>query len=483
VLDAASGGTVVSPEVAAMRFVFRLVSGLVSVALIGAIVVVAFATYVAAAVGALPFPALRDFVRPAPVNVPEIDLGAAHAVQQRIDAAARADTFALDLSAADLEALVAQYAAGPGAPLNRAQVSLGDGTLSFSGELPGRVPVPFSAAAAVRLVDGQAQLDLRDVTVGTFALPGPMADLVAPVVGQVANLNEALGGGTSTVVIERLSITPGGVSVAGERRSQRPAPQLAPGKAPGALPALTPDVPEGRIASGPGQPLVIAAGDSLAAATGASRPQLGFASRFHRYLEVQAGIQLGLQNLGVPGETTGTMIGGGQLARTVALLQQSKDRATGRPEVPAVLVSIGANDVNRVLVGPECQRDVAGAACQALVTASLERARQNLPEILGRLRAAAGPDVPIILLGYYNPFNLGTGLPFEQVSQRTVDQLNTIMREAAGPASAQVADGGAAIGDAAGALTQILHGDIHPTDDGYARLTGAIIDTWTAANR
>lgn len=98
--------------------------------------------------------------------------------------------------------------------------------------------------------------------------------------------------------------------------------------------------------------------------------------------------QLRLVKLGCGGETTTSMIAGSpycdfpagsQLAEAQAFLQAH------RGEVAFVTLDIGGNDVLS-------QRGGGVAAIEA-----------NLPAILATLRAAAGPDVPVVGMSYYNP--------------------------------------------------------------------------------
>ncbi len=53
-----------------------------------------------------------------------------------------------------------------------------------------------------------------------------------------------------------------------------------------------------------GDSIYLALGDSLAANVGVARPQLGYVSRFHAYLEKETGQDVGLVNLGVSGESS-----------------------------------------------------------------------------------------------------------------------------------------------------------------------------------
>jgi lysophospholipase L1-like esterase len=96
--------------------------------------------------------------------------------------------------------------------------------------------------------------------------------------------------------------------------------------------------------------------------------------------------QLREVKLGCGGETTTTMrfggicsyAGGSQLAAAVAFLQSHPG------EVAFVTFDIGANDV------------FSGGGVPAIAV--------NLPPILAALKAAAGPNVPILAMNYYDPF-------------------------------------------------------------------------------
>ena len=102
---------------------------------------------------------------------------------------------------------------------------------------------------------------------------------------------------------------------------------------------------------------------------------------------------LALVKLGCPGETTGTMINGGicdydhgnQLDEALAFLHAH------RQFVAFVSIDIGFNDF-------PCQT---GLSCVPPGVASIQA---NLPTILGALREAAGPGIPIVGATIYDPF-------------------------------------------------------------------------------
>jgi len=142
----------------------------------------------------------------------------------------------------------------------------------------------------------------------------------------------------------------------------------------------------------------VSVGDSLAAGV----QPIGDASDLYRtedgYAEQLLAIaragspKLSLVKLGCPGETTTTMIVGGicsyphgsQLDEAVAFLHAHQ------AQVAFVTIDIGANDF-------PCK----AAEC---VPAGAAAIQQNLPRILARLRAAAGPNTPIVGMTIYNPF-------------------------------------------------------------------------------
>ena len=142
----------------------------------------------------------------------------------------------------------------------------------------------------------------------------------------------------------------------------------------------------------------VSVGDSLAAGvqpigdpSDLFRTNAGYAEQLLAMAKAEAP-KLTLVKLGCPGETTTTMIVGGicsydhgaQLDEAVAFLRAHRE------QVAFVTIDIGANDF-------PCQ----AAQC---VPAGVAAIRTNLPGILAELRAAAGPDVPIVGMTIYNPF-------------------------------------------------------------------------------
>ncbi len=128
------------------------------------------------------------------------------------------------------------------------------------------------------------------------------------------------------------------------------------------------------------------------------RTQQGYADQLHAALLASIP-KLKLVKLGCPGETSVTMIGGGicdyeagsQLAQAVSFLQNHQG------SVALVTIDMGANDI-------EPCGSLGGVDQQLCVTMAFTNVALNLPTIVGALRAAAGPDVPIVAMNYYNPF-------------------------------------------------------------------------------
>lgn len=102
-------------------------------------------------------------------------------------------------------------------------------------------------------------------------------------------------------------------------------------------------------------------------------------------------------NLGCPGENSDTFIDGGicdyrqgsQLDQAVHFLH-AHGKFTG-----LITIDLGANDVLSCVQGTDIDLICIGE--------TIERLAVNLSHVLATLREAAGPDVPIIGMNYYNP--------------------------------------------------------------------------------
>ena len=105
---------------------------------------------------------------------------------------------------------------------------------------------------------------------------------------------------------------------------------------------------------------------------------------------------------------------------------------------------------------------------------------ENLTAILRALRVAAGPDVRIFVLDYFNPYS-GTGQPLDVAADAVLPILNgRIKAIASAPGiNAQVVETFAGFEGKATELTHVAEpsGDFHPNDAGYRLLA----DLLTAA--
>jgi lysophospholipase L1-like esterase len=135
------------------------------------------------------------------------------------------------------------------------------------------------------------------------------------------------------------------------------------------------------------QPAPSGVKNGLLAANGTNR---GYVDVLHAAMRERIP-NLQLRDFGCGGETTTSLIDGSfpndvrcgyerssQLAEAVAFLRAHPG------EIAFVTLDIGANDV------------FAGGGVPAIAA--------NLPVILGELRGAVGPDVPIVGMNYYDPF-------------------------------------------------------------------------------
>ncbi len=165
--------------------------------------------------------------------------------------------------------------------------------------------------------------------------------------------------------------------------------------APSASPSATPSP----SASGGGG-LYVALGDSLAAGYqpgGAELRDTAYPALTATRLEAGGG-DLTLENLGCSGETTTSLVKGGTCDFAAgSQLEQAEKLLAASTDVALVTIDIGGNDLLRCVRGG-AQIDT------ACVRTGVATVKKNLPAILERLRAAAGDDVPVLVLGYYNPW-------------------------------------------------------------------------------
>jgi lysophospholipase L1-like esterase len=239
--------------------------------------------------------------------------------------------------------------------------------------------------------------------------------------------------------------------------------------------------PAPRMPQGPGRATLayyLALGDSLsrgvqpnAAGTSVETAQ-GYPNLVYARLS-RASPTLRLVQLGCPGETTQTMTRGGicrypgasQLAAAVAFLRAH------RGHVRLVTLDIGANDLE--VCGSQLELALA-ASCAGQFQATIARTAA----ILGRLRAAAGPDVRIVGTNYYVPelaqWRSGMlGRAIALASERVAAALNRQLNQA----YAQAGDG---VADVFGAFSTTDFGDpVAVTGTGSLPRNVARICQWT----
>ncbi len=400
---------------------------------------------------------------------------------EKIEAAAADPAFRLELTEDELNAVLQDALAETDTPFRRVSIvitnDIGDpGRIDFEGVFKsGDLSVNGTLEAEV--VSGTIDLEIVDVDVGLFTVPGvgrsaiedmieSVADLEAAIAEEGADIQEITIGAHAIVIT---GVNPGGGDINAEKvlesfgdldpESIEPEPRFGLGR-----------VSDTRAA---GSPVYLALGDSLAANVGVDDAAAGYVSRFHALLEERDSTSYGLVNLGISGETSGALLNGGQL-----------DDAEGVADVAYVTIDIGANDLLGHLGSPTCSDDIQAPDCQGRIEATLASYERNIAEILDRL-GEAFPNATIIFLTAYNPFSFGFGdaVAFEAESDATLGRLNTIATLAAVERGFLVADGFAPMQATVTFTTRMsdANPDIHPTELGYDVLAGALWDAISAA--
>lgn len=162
-------------------------------------------------------------------------------------------------------------------------------------------------------------------------------------------------------------------------------------------------------ANPPGQGRVrvyLALGDSLAVGVGATRPgRLGYVPRIGDGMDAGSVV-----NLARSGETSESLLEGGQLDAALALIH-SADAG----EIGLVTLDIGGNDLLRLLGGEPCAGTPDSVACRTQVAFTLAAFERNYRAALAALREAldaAAPNARLAVMTYFNPFG-GTDAIYE----------------------------------------------------------------------
>lgn len=141
-------------------------------------------------------------------------------------------------------------------------------------------------------------------------------------------------------------------------------------------------------------------------------------------MEAKKGTSLMLRQVGCPGERASTMILahdacykgiGGEMTASLNYLKSKFD------DKVLVTIDLGFNDVRACLLG--------GLVDEACANQGLAAVRKDMPAVVRRLRAAAGPKVKIVGLLYEDPFLAdylypGTGLNAAKLSLQVMEKLN-----------------------------------------------------------
>jgi lysophospholipase L1-like esterase len=412
-----------------------------------------------------------------PVDPPDPDVLAA--AELKIDQSIEDTTFRVELTESELNAVLQDSLAEVDTPFQRITVDIinavGEPALiGFVGDFKnGRLAVKGELTAETS--GGQLQLELIKADVGMFTMPGIARDAVEDMIARVADLNRAVaeeGADVQEVVIGDDSIVVTGITT-----SDRPVDATALLASFGDLGGLgitevtiRPFEPGIDANAAAGERYYVALGDSLAAAVGVDGYSEGYVSQVHREFSLRDGEVYGMRNFGRSGETSGTMVAGGQLDEAVRFGEDN--------EVAYVTINVGANDLLGHLASSDCSEDVTAASCSERIEASLAAYRDNLAVILDTV-AQVFPDATVVFLLTYNPFSLGfeSEVAFEAQSNETLMLLNEIASSVAAEHGFLVADGFTPMRGTTTATTHMTDTppDIHPNATGYDILTDAVL--------
>lgn len=283
--------------------------------------------------------------------------------------------------------------------------------------------------------------------------------------------------------------------------TESPPPSRPPGPAASVPPSLSPSPTPSATATATRTPTpsptpaaagtYVALGDSLAVGVGASAPSdLGYVGRVFTALRSN-GSPLPvaqLVNLAVSGETSASMLAGGQLDAAIQTI------GSADPPVALVTLDIGGNDLLRLLGTETCQSAPLGQECLALLAATLDEFERSFRRIVDDLGAAVEEHAPaarLAVMTYFNPFS-GTDAAYEAAAELALlgtDEridcaapepqargMNDIIACVAREQGATPVDIGPAFAGLGLELTHIGSEDIHANDAGYDVIAGAFLE-------
>jgi lysophospholipase L1-like esterase len=160
--------------------------------------------------------------------------------------------------------------------------------------------------------------------------------------------------------------------------------------------------------------------------------------------EAGKGIPLQLDEIGCAGETTATMLNGGDTcypSPDSQLLEAIKFLSAHHDESGLVTVDLGFNDLRPCLQNQRVN--------QSCVEQRIDLIRVQLPQILGELKAVAGPDVIFIGVGHYDPYLAdalegAAGKTFAYQSRFAIEHLDQALSDIYGASAIPTANVGVA---------------------------------------
>ncbi|MFQ5522464.1 MAG: SGNH/GDSL hydrolase family protein [Acidimicrobiia bacterium] len=412
--------------------------------------------------------------------VDEPDPVALASAEAKVEEVAGHAGFRLELDEEEITALVQQGLTETDTPLASVTFDVDDTeeVVKFTGRFKSG-DLTVAATARLNAELGGVSVELVEADLGNLNVPGMVSGAIEDIVSGVADFEEALG--QSGASVQSVEYTDTSLVLVGTTRdgamltSDALLQDLRASAASlgGAVAPPPEQLGPGRVdsTSADGASYYVALGDSLAANVGVTRPRDGYVSRFHAELERRDGTTYGLRNFGISGETSGSLIQGGQLDDALAFMEANN--------VAYVTIDIGANDLLGHVGSPDCGEDLGTPACQERITDSLDAYRTNLELILDRISEAA-PNATIIFLQAYNPFSLGMSsfVEFENQSNEAVQALNAVAAEVAGARGVLIADGFTPMLGTTSVTTHMTESppDIHPKPIGFDILAVALAE-------
>ncbi len=417
-----------------------------------------------------------------PVDAP--DLAALASADAKVDEIKDSAAFRLELTEDEMTAYVLDGLQGEtDNPLRSVSLDVVDGASGEAGSL--RFDAEFksggvgaSGAISVTLEMGAVQVDLADLSIGAFAMPGIAENALEDLIERIADFNTTLAKANAdvqavTIGNDRIVIV--GTQLGTDLLTSQTLLTGLQQAAASAVNALDP--PPERL--GPGRinstsegigPFYVALGDSLAANVGVAQARDGYVSRFHLALETRDARNYGLRNFGISGETTGTLIRAGQLDEALAFLDDN--------DVAYVSIDVGANNLLGHLGSEACSETLSVPDCQSRLTSAFDGYGADIEFIFDEISSAA-PDATVIFMVAYNPFSLGLGTELETTTDSTLDDFNQIAVRIAVEKGILVADAFTPMMRTTGSTTHMLDAppDIHPVPIGFDILAAALLDS------